>query len=251
VNAQQASRGFILSRASKVRARTKVEAEEVDIEAAICSRVRAAIASGDLPPGMKLPEETFAGSFSTTRAHVRSAFQRLAFEGLVDLQKNRGAFIAQATVKEARDIFEARRAIERVTTEIVTRTLLTHQLRSLRDQVNRQKNHWLRGNRQLSISGISGFHLSLAALAHNTALTTALERLIIRTSLILGTYSTPRTFGGLAEFYDQLLDLIESGHSLAASRQIEHCLFAIEGELDFYPPQRPEVDLRRLMRTIG
>ena len=31
------------------------------------------------------------------------------------------------------------------------------------------------------------------------------------------------------------MDLIESGQSLIASRQIERCL-AIEGELDFYPP---------------
>lgn len=189
--------------------------------------------------------------FATGRAHVRAAFQRLSFEGLLDLQRNRGAFVAHPSVKDAKDVFEARRVIERVTTEIVTRTILTHQLRGLERQVADQRRHWVRANRQAMISGISAFHLSLAALAHNAALTTALERLILRTSLILGVYSTSRTFAPLPEAYDTLIVLISSGQSLAAARQMERCLFAIEGELAFYAPTPREVDVGRLMRQVG
>ena len=144
---------------------------------------------------------------------MRAALQRLGYEGLLDLQKNRGAFVASPTVKEAADIFEARRVIERVTTEIVTRTILTHQLRALERQIDAQKMHWYRGHRQAAISGISTFHLSLAALAHNAALTAAVERLIIRTSLILALYGTTRTFSALPDAYDALMGLIASGQS--------------------------------------
>lgn len=240
-----------MGRVAKLKTRRKPEPERLDVELAICARIRSAVSSGDLPPGTKLPEEAFAEAFSTSRSHVRSAFQRVAFEGLVELHKNRGAFIAHSTVKEARDVFEARRVIERVTTEIVTRTILTHQLRMLARQVEEQKLPWFRGDRKQAISGISTFHRSLAALAHNEALTSALERLIIRTSLILGVYSTARTFAALPRHYDTLMFLIETGQSLAAARQIERCLFAIERELDFYPPLRREVDLQKLMRTVG
>jgi hypothetical protein len=59
--------------------------------------------------------------------------------------------------------------------------------------------------------------LSRAALAHNTALTRALERLIIRTSLILGVYSTTRTFA-----------MSPPGRSLNTARQMER-LFVMEG----------------------
>ena len=94
-------------------------------------------------------------------------------------------------------------------------------------------------------------HMSLAALAHNEALAAALERLILRTSLILGLYGTARTFAAMPEHYDALIRLIGDGRSFEAARQIERCLFTLEGELDFYPPLRWEIDLRKLMETVG
>lgn len=222
-----------------------------DVENAICDRIRAAISAGEIPPGTKLPEEAIADAFATKRFFVRAALQRLAFEKLIDLRKNRGAFVAQPGVKEARDVFEARRVIERVTAEIVTRTIMTHQLGQLVRQVGDQEAHWTRGNRRQAIAGISMIHMTLAALAHNGALAAALERLILQTSLILGLYGTPRSFEALPAQYRILMDLIGSGHSLKAARQIEHCLFTLEGELDFFPPARREVDVKRVMETVG
>jgi DNA-binding GntR family transcriptional regulator len=144
---------------------------ELDIESAVCARIRSAVSAGGLPPGTKLPEELVAESFATSRARIRSAFLRLAFEGLVDLERNRGAFVARPSVKEAKELFEARRVIERVTTEIVTRTILTHDLRRLSRHIVESKPHWFRANRQVAISSVSALHLSLAALAHNASLT--------------------------------------------------------------------------------
>ena len=46
-------------------------------------------------------------------------------------------------------------------------------------------------------------------------------------------------------------DMMLSGQSMKAARQIEHCLFALEGELDFYPQLRREIDLKRIMETVG
>lgn len=64
--------------------------------------------------------------------------QRLAFEQRVELKKNRGAFIASPSTKDARDVFEARRVIERVTTEIVARTIVTPSIHTLREYIRRQ-----------------------------------------------------------------------------------------------------------------
>lgn len=250
-----AEKGRVLSRSptraapAKRELRPRVDGDE--IEAAICERIRAAICNGELPPGTKLPEEAIAESFATKRFFVRAAFQRLAFENLIDLQKNRGAFVARPSVKEARDTFEARRVIERVTTEIATRTARTHHLRAIAQQIDDQEPHWKRGSRKQAIAGIGMIHMSLASLAHNGALAAALERLILRTSLILGLYGTAHTFDVMPNQYRDLMDIIQSGRSLDAARQIERCLFVLESELDFYPPVRREVDLRRLMETVG
>src|SRR5688572_14525641 len=81
-------------------------------EDAIYERLLAAIFEHRLPPGTKLGEDRLAAIFGVSRARIRRVLPRLAHEGLVTLEPNRGAFVAKPTVMEARDVFEARRLIE-------------------------------------------------------------------------------------------------------------------------------------------
>ena len=43
---------------------------------------------------------------------MRQVLARLAHEGVVTVQRNRGAFVAEPSIGQARDLFEARRLIE-------------------------------------------------------------------------------------------------------------------------------------------
>jgi len=221
------------------------------IEELLCVRIRTGISDGLLPPGMKLPEELLAEQWQVNRARIRTVLQRLAFEDLVELKRNRGAFVSSPTVKEARDVFEARRVIERVTTEIVTRTILTYQLNALKARLADRERIWAPGNRQQAIATISAFHRSLAALAHNESLATALERLILRTALILGSYGTPQMFAAASAQYGGLLDVIERGESIAAAHVMERCLFALEKGLDLRPVAPRDIDVVRVITRLG
>ncbi len=223
---------------------------EESIEEALCVRARSAISDGLLPAGTKLPEELLAEQWQVNRARIRTVLQRLAFENLVELRRNRGAFVASPTVKAARDVFEARRVIERVTTEIVTRTILTHRLNALKARLADRERLWVHGNRQQAIATISDFHRSLAALAHNESLATALELLILRTALILGSYGTPHMFAAAAAQYGSLLAVIESGESIVAAHTMERCLFALEKGLDLRPIEPREIDVLRVITRL-
>jgi len=227
------------------------DAEDPGIEAVIADRIRSKILSGALSPGTKLREEAIAETFSVTRFRVRGVLQRLAFEELVDLQRNRGAFIASPSVKEAKDVFEARRVIERVTTEIATRTILTSQIAVLRRLLAAQERAVSAGERERAIRESGEFHRTLAGVAHNTALTAALDRLILRTSLIVALYGSPRATLQAATFHHHLLDVIERGESLVAARLMEQCLFAIEKELDFSNRETSDADVSRILSRIG
>ena len=221
--------------------------EDGTIEDALSARIRSAVSDGRLPPGTKLPEEMLAEQWSVNRARIRTVLQRLAFEDLVELKRNRGAFVTTPGIKEARDVFEARRVIERVTTEIVTRTILTPQLNALKAQLDDRERTWVHGNRQQAIASISAFHRSLAALAHNESLAKALERLILRSALILGLYGTTDTFARASAHYGTLLAEIERGESIVAARTMERCLFTLEKGLDLRPAAPRDIDLSRVI----
>src|SRR3954470_19591566 len=75
--------------------------------------LRRAIIEQALLPGDKLTEDVIGERFGVSRTIVRAALARLNAEGLVDLPPNKGAAVAQPTLSEAHDVFEARMCIER------------------------------------------------------------------------------------------------------------------------------------------
>src|SRR5689334_7553008 len=74
--------------------------------------VTAAILEHRLLPGTKLGEDEIGDIYGASRTLVRTALQQLAHEGIVNIEKNRGAFVARPTPADAREVFEARRLIE-------------------------------------------------------------------------------------------------------------------------------------------
>src|SRR5262245_2561315 len=63
-----------------------------------------AIVEHDLVPGTKLPEDALAESFGVSRTRIRKVLQQLAHEGVVQLERHRGATVARPSVQEARDV---------------------------------------------------------------------------------------------------------------------------------------------------
>src|SRR4051812_42442649 len=78
----------------------------------VYARLKEAILAHRLAPGTKLPEDELAAIYAVTRPIIRSALHTLAHDRLVRLEPNRGAFVAQPSKKEAREVFEARTLIE-------------------------------------------------------------------------------------------------------------------------------------------
>src|SRR6202000_2686193 len=71
-----------------------------------------AIAAQKLPPGSKLGEEALGEIFGVSRTKIRQALFQLAGDKLITLIPGRGAFVTQPSVREAKEVFEARRVIE-------------------------------------------------------------------------------------------------------------------------------------------
>ncbi|MFD9738733.1 GntR family transcriptional regulator [Umezawaea sp. NPDC059074] len=74
--------------------------------------LRAAILRGEYAPRQRLIESDLVEQYDTSRFVLRNVFTRLANEGLLELQPNRGARVREITVAEAIEITEIRRAVE-------------------------------------------------------------------------------------------------------------------------------------------
>jgi DNA-binding GntR family transcriptional regulator len=78
----------------------------------VLAELRAAILRGEFVPRQRLVETDLVERYATSRFVLRNALTRLAGEGLVELQPNRGARVREIPVAEAIEITEIRRAVE-------------------------------------------------------------------------------------------------------------------------------------------
>jgi DNA-binding GntR family transcriptional regulator len=75
-------------------------------------RLRQEIVSGRLQPNERLVEADLMRTYDATRTSVREALLRLAHEGLVEHERNRGAKVRLVGEQEAVEILEARAVLE-------------------------------------------------------------------------------------------------------------------------------------------
>ena len=74
--------------------------------------IRSLIVAGTLEPGSRLGQGELADRLGISRGSVREALRRLAGDGLVDFEVNRGFFVAEAGLDDVRQRLEARLALE-------------------------------------------------------------------------------------------------------------------------------------------
>lgn len=89
-----------------------ITAREPEIVRRVFRTLRHRIVSGELAPGAQLHEMGLASELGVSRSRLRETFARLEGTGLVDRLPNRGAFVHRLTIGEAREVFEARIALE-------------------------------------------------------------------------------------------------------------------------------------------
>ncbi|MGO6703908.1 GntR family transcriptional regulator, partial [Rhizobium ruizarguesonis] len=107
----------------KAMAATNGSVESADTHDDVSERIRAtlaaAIGEGALKPGTKILEEAIAEHFGVSRTVVRGALGVLESDHLLERKRNRGTFVAEPSVEQAKSLFEARRKIERLLLELV------------------------------------------------------------------------------------------------------------------------------------
>lgn len=210
----------------------------------IVERLTAAIAEHRLPPGAKLGEESLGEVFGVSRTKVREALFQLAKDKLVSLHPGRGAFVARPGVREAREIFEARRVLERALIFRVTHAASAADLARLRAHVERERGALAASDARAATRLSGEFHAMIAGIAGNAVLAEILRELIARTSLIIVLYETSLPASCSSDEHAELLVRIEARDAEGAMRLMSGHLDHIERSLRLKDDEPAAVDLR-------
>ena len=166
-------------------------------------------------PGQKLSEANLAEKLGAGRTLVREALRRLAFAGIVTLQRNRGAFVADPSLTEVQQAYAARRLIEGEIVNDVCHHCTAHDIRALRKHLARQVEAQASGDRGRFVRLLTEFHSLLASLGENRLLETFVQQLAAKTSLAVLLYDWEPPACAIEE-HAALIDLLAAGNAEAA-----------------------------------
>jgi DNA-binding GntR family transcriptional regulator len=105
----------------------------------VYDRLRAAILTGDLPPGAPLVEAEIAASLSASRTPVREALMRLETEGMIEPRGMRGSVVRELRRDEIDCLFEIREALETLAARRASRRMTERDIAAFRKLVERMR----------------------------------------------------------------------------------------------------------------
>jgi DNA-binding GntR family transcriptional regulator len=210
-------------------------------------RILGAIIEHRLPPGARLIEDKLAEIFRVGRARVRQVLARLAHEEIVTLQPNRGAFVAEPTVEQARQIFELRRLIEPGMVRRVVELIDDAGLKRLRAEIAAETKARADNERPAIIRLSGEFHLLLAELTGNALLTKMMRELESLTCLIIFLYDAPSMPACRGADHATITDAIAARDANRAAALILEHLNEVEKVLDLHVPAPEVIDLEQIL----
>jgi DNA-binding GntR family transcriptional regulator len=154
----------------------------------IVDRIYEAVLDQRLAPGTKLSEANLCTAFGVGRMRIRRTLLILASREVVELQPNRGAYVAQPNAEQARAVFEARLLVEPPLIRMAAQRAKRADIAALKKNVRLELAAHKEGNRREAIRLSGLFHGALAQLAGNEVMLRIVRDLIARSSLIIGMY---------------------------------------------------------------
>lgn len=214
----------------------------------VAADLERAIHEHRLPPGTKLGEDELGDAYGISRTIVRAALLALSHRRLVELRRNRGAFVAQPSIREAREVFEARALLEPRTAHSAALRMSDKNLALLQANIHDEHAALDAGEngRALFLSG--QFHVEIARIADQYTIETFISELISRSSLIIALYWRRRAALCETQAHHALLDAFAKKDAATAEELMKNHLLDLVASLDLHNVQQPPKSLREALQ---
>lgn len=235
----------------------------------IADTLTRAIIDHRLVPGCKLGERELAEIFDVSRIVVRQALIRLADDGLAQIERNRGAFVARPSMQEAMEIYDALTLVEQGVAAQLSDRLGPAGWAELRQHVERQRQAVAAGNDALADVLGQEFHTVFVRLSRNKVMQEIHAQLVRRTTLLRSLITADFDYCNLLDDHSRVVDLLEKGRLKQAMDLIDtHHRTVVRGYImdrEVFPEMTPAealapyldgdkaaaVPLRRSPKTSG
>jgi DNA-binding GntR family transcriptional regulator len=215
----------------------------------VYEQIWSAIIDNSLPPETRLVEERLCEIFGLGRTRLRQVLQRLAHERVVTLMPNRGAMVSRPSVREAREVFAARRVVETGTVAAFLETAGRADCKRIQDHIGHEQSAWRQNDRRTSLKLSGEFHLIIAEAAGNQILVDMLRDLISRSSLIIAVYQTPGAPCCPPDEHRELALALERRDPISGDLMVRH-LDRVLADLRVAEPSGKTVDLRSVFGSV-
>jgi DNA-binding GntR family transcriptional regulator len=216
--------------------------------APVYQALREAIISHQVPPGTKLPEDELSSIYSVGRALIRPALQALAHDRLVRLEPNRGAFVAQPSKQEAREVFEARALIEPKVAALAAELATPAAVKELRLHLEREHAATRALDDAAAIKLSAGFHMAVADIASHSIFSGYVHELLSRSSLIVALYWKRRDATCQSHAHHALVDAIAEHKAEDAANLMKTHIIDLLSGLDLEVASRQGRTLSDMLR---
>ncbi|CTQ53360.1 putative HTH-type transcriptional regulator YdfH [Roseibium album] len=214
----------------------------------ICLSIQTAILEHKLAPGLKLSEDEVGEIYGVSRTVVRAALQALAHSSLVTIRKNRGAFVAKPTMREAHEVFQARALIEPAVARLAADAITPADLDLLKAHLAAEHAALDSGDMSKALVLSGGFHTAIADIADHRVFTGMVRSLISRSSLIIALYSKRSDTACESHSHGALMDAFADNDAVAAEEIQKSHIIDLHSGLDL---REKESDPKSLSQALG
>jgi DNA-binding GntR family transcriptional regulator len=199
-------------------------------------------------PGMKLSEDEVGEIFGVGRTVVRQALRSLAHDGLLMIERNRGAFVAKPSVKEAREVFEARALLEPRMARAAAERTTPEDIAILEQHITEEHAALAAGQpgKALNLSG--HFHVEIARIADQATVEAFVRQLVSRSSLVIALYWRRRNAMCESHAHHALLEALRNHDGETAEDLMKGHLLDLVSQLDLRDTQ---TEMGSLKEALG
>src|SRR5215212_7531487 len=169
--------------------------------------LRRAILNGGLKPGTLYSVHTVANDLGVSRTPAREALIKLAAEGLVRFERNRGFVVRHTTERDLREIFSLRLLLEVPATYAAAQVATDADVAVLEQHIATMRHEQEHGDAERFLWADRGFHRALLLVGGNTRLAEFVDGL--RNVVLMSGVSTANRPGSISDILAQHVELLE------------------------------------------